>query len=65
MTEFVLAVVPGEGFDASSLVRALVTAFGSARPSTIVTVEQVPRNPMGKPLRSELARLYAESRRRR
>jgi acyl-coenzyme A synthetase/AMP-(fatty) acid ligase len=60
MTQFVLAVVPGDDFDAAGLVEALTEVFGTARPSVIATVTEIPRNPMGKPLRVELAGWYAD-----
>ncbi len=52
-------MVPGAGFDAESLVRRLRTALGSAAPTVLFTVDAIPRNRLGKPLRHEIAARYA------
>jgi long-chain acyl-CoA synthetase len=62
VTQFVIAVVPGIDFDADRLIERLQAEFGSARPSTILTVDEIPRNVMGKPLRSQLATQYLKNR---
>lgn len=62
MIEFALAVVTGENFDSELLIEKLKLEFGPARPQAIVILEEIPRNLMGKPLRSELARQYTEKR---
>lgn len=55
MVQFHLAVVIDSDFDAQELVDRLELEFGSARPSTILAVTQIPRNAMGKVLRKEIA----------
>ena len=62
VTQFVIAVVPGIDFNADRLIEKLQLEFGSARPSTILTVDEIPRNVMGKPLRSQLASQYLKNR---
>ncbi len=59
LTEIALAVVPGAGFDAEALVRRLRANLGSAAPTVLFTVDAIPRNRLGKPLRHEIAARYA------
>lgn len=61
MTEFILAIVCNEFFDSQRAVEELTHAFGTARPSVLFQVPSIPRNDMGKPLRQELALVYART----
>ncbi|MFO1539410.1 MAG: class I adenylate-forming enzyme family protein [Chloroflexota bacterium] len=59
LMEVALAIVTGPTFDAATVVRRLRAELGSAAPSVLFTIDAIPRNRMGKPLRHELAALYA------
>lgn len=56
-----LAIVADDDIDRQSLIAMLRTEFGSAAPTLLARVTQIPRNAAGKPLRSELSARYAES----
>lgn len=53
----VLAVVPGEGFDAQRLLALCRERLGVRAPRKIVTLDVLPRNAAGKVLRQHLAQL--------
>jgi long-chain acyl-CoA synthetase len=56
-----IALVSDDDLDAPALVRELAGEFGSAAPTLVARVDEIPRNAAGKPLRRELAEKYGES----
>ena len=54
-----LALVTRPDVNGNALAAALQQAFGSASPRTIVRVEEIPRNAMGKPLRRAFTELHS------
>ena len=60
ITTFILAIVTTKEFQADQLISLLTEKFGTARPSKLVIVEQIPRNAMGKALRNDLKQIYTQ-----
>jgi len=59
-----VALVVPSGFDFANLQRKMAVEFGrNAMPTRFMTLERVPRNAMGKPLRAELTRLVEQQER--
>jgi long-chain acyl-CoA synthetase len=55
-----LALVADSQMDVAALVKLFRLNFGAATPKLVVRVESIPRNSMGKPLRTELATVYSQ-----
>jgi long-chain acyl-CoA synthetase len=56
-----IALVTDGRLDVQALIREFAGEFGSAAPTLVARVEQIPRNAMGKPMRLTLAEKYKES----
>lgn len=56
-----LAIVTKADPDVSSMIQILRAEFGAASPITIIRMDMIPRNELGKPLRRKLAELLANS----
>jgi acyl-coenzyme A synthetase/AMP-(fatty) acid ligase len=58
MQQIGLALVTDDGADLDAIVAGLKAELGSATPTLVVRIGEIPRNQMGKPLRRTLAERY-------
>jgi long-chain acyl-CoA synthetase len=61
LTQIGIALVVADAIDVAELVRGFNARFGTAAPKLVARIDAIPRNAMGKPMRTSLAAQYAES----